>query len=100
MWDKLKSRKLLVFVGLVLLIVSNYLFQLGMPASDVLSLVILGGSYILGQGFVDAKRQSVQEFPTDDVAQSVVNIIQAELKKLGYGNNISMEHIIKLLTQK
>jgi len=93
MFTKLNSRKLWVFIGLVALVVGNYVFGIGMPRDDLLYLIVLGASYILGQGFVDAKQQPVKDFPLDDVA----TIIQAELDKLGYGKNIPMETIIKLL---
>lgn len=98
MTEKIKSRKLWVLIGLVLLVLGNYIFNLGMPPSDVLYLVILGASYILGQGFVDAKQQPVQKFPVDDVSQSVGNIIQAELSKLDFSKNVPMEKIIEGLT--
>jgi hypothetical protein len=90
----MKSRKLWVFIGLVLLVVSDYFFGLGIPTSDVLYLIILGASYILGQGYVDAKRQSVSEFPLYDV----MTIIQAELKKLDYSNNFPMEKILNAIS--
>jgi len=95
MVDKVLSRKLGVLIGLVALVVCNYYFGLGMPPDDILYLVVLGASYILGQGYVDAKQQKVQEFPTDDVAQSIMNLIQAEQSKLGFGNNVPMEKIIE-----
>lgn len=43
-------------------------------------------SYILGKGYVDAKQQPVKEFPIEDFAQSLTNIIQAELAKTSFGN--------------
>lgn len=98
MSDKLKSRKLWALIGIVALVIMNYIFGLGMPPADVLYLVILGASYILGQGFVDAKQQPVQKFPTDDFIQSVTNIIQAELSKLDFAKNVPMEKIIDALT--
>ena len=97
MSDKLKSRKLWVFIALVLLTVVNYLFGLGMPPSDVMYLVILGASYILGQGYVDAKQQKVDVLPSEDLTNSVTNIIQAEIQKLGFGKNLPMEQIIDVL---
>ncbi len=98
MSDKLKSRKLWVFIALVALVVGNFIFGLGMPTADVLYLVILGASYILGQGFVDAKQLPVKDFPVDDVTRSVSSIIQAELSKIDFGKNIPMEKIIEGLT--
>lgn len=97
MSDKLKSRKLWVFIALVALVVGNYLFGLGMPAQDVLYLVILGASYILGQGYVDGKQQPVKQFPVDDVSQSVLSIIKAELEKTGFGQNTPLEKILESL---
>lgn len=98
MSDKLKSRKLWVFIALVLLVVGNYLFGLGMPPADVLYLVILGASYILGQGYVDAKQQPVKEFPVNDVTQSFTSIMQAELGKIDFGQNFPLEKILEALT--
>jgi len=97
MSDRLKSRKLWALIGLVLLVIGNYVFTLGMPPSDVLYLVILGASYILGQGFVDANQQPVKDFPVDAVSQSVTNIIQSELSKTGFGKNLPMEDILDML---
>jgi hypothetical protein len=98
MSDKLKSRKLWVLIVLVVLVVCNYRFGLGMPPGDVFYLVILGASYILGQGYVDAKQQPVPEFPTNDVIQSVSNIIQAEVGKLDLKKDIPIEKFIEALT--
>lgn len=98
MSEKLKSRKLWVFIALVALIVCNYLFGLGMPTPDVLYLVILGASYILGQGYVDAKQQPTKDLPVGDILQSFTNIIQAELGKLDFGKNIPPEKILMMLT--
>lgn len=98
MLTKLNSRKLLVFIGLVLLVVSNYFVGFGLPSEDVLYLTILGVSYILGQGFVDAKKQPTNEFPVEGFTNSVTTIIQAELGKLDFGKNIPMEKIIEELT--
>ena len=93
--EKLKSRKLWAFIATALLVVFNALFNLGMPPSDVLYLVIASASYILGQGYVDAKQQPVKEFPVDNVTNSVSNIIQAELAKIDFGNNVPLEKIIE-----
>lgn len=94
---KLQSRKLWVFIAIVALIVANYVFGLGMPAQDLLYLVIIGASYILGQGYVDGKQQPTQQFPVDDVSQSITNIIQAEISKTGFGKNLPMEDILSIL---
>jgi uncharacterized protein (DUF2062 family) len=93
MFTKLNSRKLWVFGILAILVVCNYAFDFGLPSEDLLYLIILGGSYILGQGFVDAKQQTVQDFPVD----LVTDLISAELQKLGQGTNVPMEKIIELL---
>jgi len=95
MVDKLLSRKLGILIGLVALVICNYYFRLGMPPDDILYLVVLGVSYILGQGYVDAKKQPVQDFPVDAMAQSVMNLVKAEQIKLGFGNNVPMEKIIE-----
>jgi len=96
MSDKLKSRKLWVFIALVALVAVNFIFKLGMPSEDVFYLVLLGASYILGQGYVDAKKQPVQGFPAEDVSTAVTNIIQAELTKTGFGKNLPIEDILNM----
>jgi len=94
--EKLKSRKLWAFVGIVLIVLLNFVFKLGMPPEDVLYLVIASSSYILGQGFVDAKQQKVGILPSVDLANSVTNIIQAEIAKTGFGKNLPMEEILTM----
>lgn len=70
MLDKLKSRKLWAFVGVTILVLVNSIFQLGISTDDVLYLAFVSASYILGQGYVDAKRQLVKDFPIGDIAQA------------------------------
>ncbi len=96
MSDKLKSRKLWAFIGIVALVLANFIFRLGMPSEDVLYLVIASASYILGQGYVDAKQQKVDVLPSADLANSVTNIIQAEIAKTGFGKNLPMEEILAM----
>ena len=96
MSDKLKSRKLWAFIGIVALVMANFVFKLGMPTEDVLYLVIASASYILGQGYVDAKQQKVDVLPSADLANSVTNIIQAEIAKTGFGKNLPMEEILAM----
>jgi len=96
MSDKLKSRKLWAFIGIVALVMANFVFKLGMPTEDVLYLVIASASYILGQGYVDAKQQKVDVLPSADLANSVTNIIQAEIAKTGFGKNLPMEEILSM----
>ena len=96
MFEKLKSRKLWAFVGTVLIILLNFVFKLGMPPEDVLYLVIASSSYILGQGIVDAKQQKVGILPSVDLANSVTNIIQAEIAKTGFGKNLPIEEILTM----
>jgi hypothetical protein len=95
---KLKSRKLWVFIALVALFVGNYLFNLGMPPSDLSYLMILGVSYILGQGYVDAKQQPVKDFPVNDITQAMSDIVQVELNKFDFAKNVPIEKIIEALT--
>jgi len=96
MFEKLKSRKLWAFIGTVLIVLLNFVFKLGMPSEDVLYLVIASSSYILGQGFVDAKQQKVGILPSVDLANSVTNIIQAEIAKTGFGKNLPIEEILTM----
>lgn len=96
--ENLKSRKLWAFIGAAILVIANYVFKLGMPTEDVIYLVSLASVYILGQGYVDAKRQPVKEFPVDDFTNSISNIIQAELSKLDFSKNVPMEKVIEGLT--
>jgi len=96
MSDKLKSRKLWAFIGIVALVMANFVFKLGMPTEDVLYLVMASASYILGQGYVDAKQQKVDVLPSADFANSVTNIIQAEIAKTGFGKNLPMEEILAM----
>ena len=62
----------------------------------MLYLVIASSSYILGQGFVDAKQQVGGILPSVDLANSVTNIIQTEIAKTGFGKNLPMEEILAL----
>lgn len=97
MLDKLKSRKLWAFVSVAIMVLVNSIFKLGMPTEDVLYLVIVSASYILGQGYVDAKQQPVKEFPIGDIAQSFTNIIQAELSKTNFGKEIPIDSILDIV---
>ena len=97
MLAKLKSRKLWAFVGITILVFFNSVFKLGMPTDDVLYLVIVSASYILGQGYVDAKQQSVKEFPIGDLAQSFTNIIQTELSKTSLGKGLPIDSILDIV---
>jgi len=97
MFEKLKSRKLWAFVGVAILVLLNTIFKLGMPTEDVLYLVIVAASYILGQGYVDAKQQPVKEFPIEDVSTSLTNIIQTELSKSGLVKNLPMDSILDIV---
>ena len=99
MSEKLKSRKLWAFIGIIVLVLANFIFKLAMPSEDVLYLVIAVSSYILGQGYVDAKQQKVDVFPSADLANSFTNIIQAELAKTGFGKNLPMEDILTFLKE-
>lgn len=102
--DKLKSRKLwafvITFIVVCFLAIGNAVFGWGLPNSDLLYLVIVAASYILGQGYVDAKQQPVQTLPAEDVTNSITNILKAEVEKLGNGNNIPMESIIEAVLQQ
>ena len=76
--------------------IANFVFGLGMPAQDVLYLVGLTASYLLGQGYVDAKQNPVSVLPSADLANSVTSIIQAEIAKTGFGKNLPMEDILAM----
>jgi hypothetical protein len=99
MFQKLKSRKLWAFIGTVSIVLLNFVFKLGMPPEDVLYLVIASSSYILGQGFVDAKQQVGGILPSVDLANSVTNIIQAEIAKTGIGKNLPTEEILTMFKE-
>ena len=96
MSEKLKSRKLWAFVGIVVIVLLNFVLKLGMPPEDVLYLVIASSSYILGQGYVDAKQQKVGILPSVDLADSVTNIIKSEIAKTGFGKNLPMEELLTM----
>jgi len=97
MLGKVKSRKLWAFVGVAILVLVNSIAKLGMPTEDVLYLSIVTASYILGQGYVDAKQQPVKEFPIEDIAQSFTSIIQAELSKTSFGKEIPIDSILDIV---
>lgn len=97
MSDKLKSRKLWAFVGMAILVLLNTIFKLDMPKEDVLYLVIVSASYILGQGYVDAKQQPVKEFPIEDFTQSLTNIIQKDLSEISLGKTVPVESILDMV---
>ena len=96
MSEKLKSRKLWAFIATFVMAIANFVFGLGMPAQDVLYLVGLTASYLLGQGYVDAKQNPVSVLPSADLANSVTSIIQAEIAKTGFGKNLPMEDILAM----
>ncbi|KJR48382.1 hypothetical protein UF75_1180 [Desulfosporosinus sp. I2] len=97
MLDKLKSRKLWAFVSAAILVMVNSIAKLGMPTEDVLYLVIVSASYILGQGYVDAKQQPIKEFPIEDITQSFTHIIQAELAKSDIAKDLPMDSILDIV---
>ena len=97
MSDKLKSRKLWVFIVVAILVLFNSIFKLNMPTEDVLYLVIVSASYILGQGYVDAKQQPVNEFPIEDISQFFTNIIQAELSKINFSKDLPLDSILDIV---
>ena len=97
MLDKLKSRKLWAFVGVAILVLVNSIAKLGMPTEDVLYLVIVSASYILGQGYFDAKQQPIKGFPIEDIAQSFTNIVQTELSKTRFGDSLPIDPILDVV---
>ena len=97
MSNKLKSRKLWAFIGVAIMVLFNSVFKLGLPKEDVLYLVIVSASYILGQGYVDAKQQPVKDFPVDDISQSFTDIIQAELSKINFSKDLPMDSILDIV---
>jgi len=78
---RLKSRKLWAFVVSFLVVVANSLFDLKLPEQSLLYLLGLSASYILGQGYVDAKQQPSTVLPVGDVTDAVSNLLQTELVK-------------------
>jgi len=101
MSEKLKSRKLIVFtitfIAVGVLSIANARLNLGLPSSDLLYLVIASATYILGQGYVDAKQQTVKELPAEDISTSITNIVKSELDKVGVAKNMPIEEIIDAL---
>lgn len=54
--EKLGSRKFLVTVAGVITVIANDYFKLGLDGDTVFSIVSLVAAYVLGQGYVDAKK--------------------------------------------
>jgi hypothetical protein len=54
--ETLTSRKFLVTISGVIVVIGNDYFNLGLDKETVFSVVSLAASYILGQGIVDAKK--------------------------------------------
>jgi len=75
----------------------NYIFALNMPAQALMYLVVASGTYMISQGYVDAKQTNVTTFPVDDVTNAVSDIIQSQMQKTGFGNNLPMETIVELV---
>ena len=93
MSEKLKSRKLWAFILTALLVVANFIFTLGIPSADVLYLVGLTASYILGQGFVDTKQQPVKELPVGDITSALADIVRAELVNTPVGKTLPLDEL-------
>jgi hypothetical protein len=93
MFAKLNSRKLGVFVLTFLTIVLNYALTLGMPEKPLLYLAIAAASYILGQGFVDAKQQPVKELPVADITSALADIVRAELVNTPVGKTLPLDEL-------
>jgi len=95
--EKLKSRKLWAFIGVAIMVLLNSILKLGMSTEDVLYLVIVSASYILGQGYVDAKQQLVKDLPIDGITQSLTNIIQTELSKTSLVKDLPVDSVLDLV---
>jgi hypothetical protein len=59
-------------------------------ARGVLCTAISQGLYC---SYVVAKQQPIKEFPIEDIAQSFTNIVQVELSKTRFGNNLPIDPI-------
>jgi len=88
MFEKLKSRKLLVFVFTVLVIIANYVFALAMPVESLMSLVIASASYILAQAYVDGKTQ-----PVGDIATAITDIVHSQIIKTPVGKTLPLDEL-------
>lgn len=88
MLEKLKSRKLLVFIFTVLVITANYVLGLGMPPDSLLALVVAAGSYILGQAYVDGKSQ-----PVGDIATAITDVVHSQIIKLPVGKTLPLDEL-------
>ena len=93
MCEKLKSRKLWAFIITVLIILSDYVFTLRIPSEALLYLVGISASYILGQGYVDAKQQPVKELPVEDITSAIANIFQEELSRTNVGKTLPLDEL-------
>jgi len=96
MSEKLKSRKLWVFISITIVILVNYIFSLKMPTDALISLVGIAASYILGQGYVDGKQQPIKELPVTDIVNSLSDIVQTELAKTKAGQALPLDEIMPL----
>lgn len=56
MKKKLGSRKFLVTLAGVLTVIANDYFDLGLDKDTVFGVVSMVAAYVLGQGYVDAKK--------------------------------------------
>jgi len=93
MSEKLKSRKLWAFIITVLIILSDYVFTLRIPSDALLYLVGIAASYILGQGYVDAKQQPVKELPVADITSAIANIFQEEISRTNVGKTLPLDEL-------
>jgi len=91
--QKLKSRKLIAFVGMVVLVILNYVFVLGLPVDAVMSLVALTASYILGQGMVDSKQPVL---PVENISSALTDIFKTELSKIPATKSLPLDEIANI----
>jgi len=91
--NKFKSRKLWAFIVTALVIVANYAFTLNIPVQALLYLVGLTASYILGQGYVDAKQQPVKELPIADITNALGSIVEDVFARTPIGKELPLDEL-------
>lgn len=86
--EKLVSRKLGAFLLTVLIILSNYVFGLNMPADSLIALVVAAVSYITGQAYVDGKSKSIT-----DVSTVVTDIVKSQIINTPVGKTLPLDDL-------
>lgn len=55
-WERLKSRKFLVAIATILLIICNEMVGLNIPAESYWAIILPVIAYIVGESYIDAKK--------------------------------------------